>query len=60
MFENKIFRNIFGAKRDEIAGEWRKLHKAELYAFGSFHGNGCNIGTTIAMFETMKKGIFIN
>ena len=32
MFENKVLREIFGAKRDEIAGEWRTLHNAELYA----------------------------
>ena len=31
MFENKVLRKIFGAKRDEIAGEWRKLHKTELH-----------------------------
>ena len=35
MFENKVLRNIFGAKRDEITGEWRILHKAELHAFYS-------------------------
>ena len=35
MFENKVLRKIFGAKRDEIIGEWRKLHKAELYALHS-------------------------
>ena len=23
---------MFGAKRDEITGEWKKLHNAELYA----------------------------
>ena len=28
MLENKILRKIFGAKRDEITGEWRKLHNA--------------------------------
>ena len=32
VFENKILRKIFGAKRDEITGEWRKLHNAELHA----------------------------
>ena len=32
MFENKVFRKIFGAKKDEITGEWRKLHNAELHA----------------------------
>ncbi|KAJ4441989.1 hypothetical protein ANN_11853 [Periplaneta americana] len=32
VFENKVLRKIFGAKRDEVAGEWRKLHNAELHA----------------------------
>ena len=35
MFKNKLYRNIFGAKRDEITGEWRKLHNAELHALYS-------------------------
>ncbi|KAJ4444744.1 hypothetical protein ANN_06541 [Periplaneta americana] len=35
MFENKVFRKIFGAKRDEVIGEWRKLHNAELHALYS-------------------------
>ena len=35
MFESKLLRKIFGAKRDEITGEWRKLHNAELHAFYS-------------------------
>ena len=30
MFENKVLRKIFGAKKDEITEEWRKLHNAEL------------------------------
>jgi hypothetical protein len=25
-FENRLLRRIFGPKRDEVAGEWRKLH----------------------------------
>ena len=32
LFENKVLREIFGTKRDEITGEWRKLHNAELHA----------------------------
>ena len=32
VFENKVLRKIFGAKKDEITGEWRKLHKAEIHA----------------------------
>ena len=35
MFKNKLYRNIFGAKRDEITGEWRKLHNAQLHALYS-------------------------
>ncbi|KAJ4444135.1 hypothetical protein ANN_05924 [Periplaneta americana] len=35
VFENKILRKIFGAKRDEVTGEWRKLHNAELHALYS-------------------------
>ena len=31
VFENRVLRGIFGAKRDELAGEWRKLHNEELY-----------------------------
>ena len=30
MFENGVLRGIFGAERDEVAGEWRKLHNEEL------------------------------
>jgi hypothetical protein len=25
-FENRVLRIIFGPKRDEVTGEWRKLH----------------------------------
>ena len=32
MFANKLLRKIFGNKRDEIIGQWRKLHNAELHA----------------------------
>ena len=35
VFENKVLRKIFGAKRDEITGEWRKLHHVELHALYS-------------------------
>ena len=35
VFENKVLRKIFRAKRDEITGKWRKLHNAELHALYS-------------------------
>jgi len=30
VFENRMLRRVFGSKRDEVAGEWRKLHNEEL------------------------------
>jgi hypothetical protein len=30
IFENRVLRRIFGLKRDEVTGEWRKLHNEEL------------------------------
>ena len=32
VFENRVLRRIFGPKRDEVTGEWRRLHNEELYA----------------------------
>ena len=26
VFENRVLRRVFGPKRDEVTGEWRKLH----------------------------------
>jgi hypothetical protein len=31
VFENRVLRRIFGLKRDEVMGKWRKLHKEELH-----------------------------
>jgi len=28
--ENRVLRRIFGSKRDEVTGEWRRLHNEEL------------------------------
>jgi hypothetical protein len=30
MFENRVLRKIFGPKKEEVTGEWRKLHNEEL------------------------------
>jgi len=30
VFENRVLRRIFGPKRDEVTGEWMKLHNEEL------------------------------
>jgi hypothetical protein len=31
VFENRVLRRIFGPKRDEVTGEWWKLHNEELH-----------------------------
>jgi hypothetical protein len=33
VFENKVLRRIFGSKRDEVTGEWRRLHNKEHNGF---------------------------
>jgi hypothetical protein len=35
VFENRVLRRIFGPERDEVTGEWRKLHNEELHDFYS-------------------------
>jgi hypothetical protein len=30
VFDNRVLRRIFGPKRDEVTGQWRKLHSEEL------------------------------
>jgi hypothetical protein len=31
VFENRVLRRIFGPKRDEVTGGWRKMHNEELH-----------------------------
>jgi hypothetical protein len=31
VFENRVLRRIYGPKRDEVTGEWKKLHDEELH-----------------------------
>jgi hypothetical protein len=35
VFENRVLRRIFGPKRDEVTGGWRKLHIEELHGLYS-------------------------
>jgi hypothetical protein len=34
-FENRVLRRIFGPKRDEVTGEWRRLRKEDLFSLYS-------------------------
>jgi hypothetical protein len=47
VFENRVLRRIFGPKREEVAGGWRKLHNEKL----------CNLYASpniIKMIKSMK------
>jgi hypothetical protein len=35
VFKNRVLRRIFGPKRDEVTGEWRRLHNKDCYALYS-------------------------
>ena len=35
VLENRVLRRLFGSKKDKVTGEWRRLHKEELYALYS-------------------------
>jgi hypothetical protein len=35
ILENKVLKRIFGSEREEVTGEWRRLHNKELYALCS-------------------------
>jgi hypothetical protein len=37
VFVNGVLRRIFGSKRDEVTGEWRKLHNKELRDLYTVH-----------------------
>ena len=42
VFKNRVLRRVFGPKRDEVTGEWRKLHNEELsdlYSCGKIEKN---------------------
>jgi hypothetical protein len=39
VFENRVLRRISGPKRDEVTGQWRKLHNEELHNFYSSPNN---------------------
>jgi hypothetical protein len=49
VFENTVLRRIFGPKRDDVVGGWRKLHNEELHNFSSS-------ASTIRMIKSIRMG----
>jgi hypothetical protein len=46
-FENRVLRRIFRPKRDEVMGDWRKLHNDELH-------NSYSLPNTIRMMKSRR------
>jgi hypothetical protein len=46
VFENRVLRRIFGPKRDEVTGGWRKLHNEKL------HHNLCSSSSIIRIIKS--------
>jgi hypothetical protein len=49
VFENRVLRRIFGPKRDEVTGGWRKLHNEELH----------NLYSSPSVIRMMKSRSFV-
>jgi hypothetical protein len=45
VFENKVLRRIFGPKREEVTGGWRKLHNEEL----------CDLYSSLSIIRIIKS-----
>jgi hypothetical protein len=54
VFENRVLRRVFGPKRDEVTGEWRKLHNEELNDLYSLHS--IEMGKTCGEYGRGKRG----
>jgi hypothetical protein len=47
VFENRVVRRMFGPKRDEVTGGWRKVHNEKLDKF-------CSTPSIIRMIESKR------
>jgi hypothetical protein len=47
VFENRVLRRIFRPKRDDVTGDWRKLHNEELH-------NLCSSPNIIRMIKSRR------
>jgi hypothetical protein len=51
VFQNRVLRGIFGLKREEVTGEWRKLHNEELH---DLYSDLCQIYPSKEIMQTNK------
>jgi hypothetical protein len=50
LFENRMLRRIFGPKRDDVIGGWRKVHNEELH-------NLYSSPSVIRMIKSRRRGL---
>jgi hypothetical protein len=59
VFENWVLRGIFGSNRDEVTGEWRKLHNEELHDLywspNNYTGFQIEMGGACGMYGGQKR-----
>jgi hypothetical protein len=56
VFDNRVLRRIFGPKRDEVTGEWRKMHNEELHnlcEISSSHGGEYDVQSCLLGYTAM-------
>ena len=56
VFQNRVLRKIFGPKRDEVTGEWKKLHNVELYNLYSSPNTGARGGVVVKVLRYKPAG----
>jgi hypothetical protein len=57
VFENRVLRRIFGPKRDEVMGDWRKLHNKELHTLYSSQVEANEVGRVCGMHGRGEKSV---
>ena len=50
VFENMVLRRIFGPRRDEVTGEWRRLHNEELNIVRVIKSRGMRWAGNVALW----------
>jgi hypothetical protein len=56
VFEHRVVRKVFGPKRDEVTGEWRKLHNEEISDLYSLPYIVNIVNTNIGKIEKNEMG----
>jgi hypothetical protein len=56
VFENRVLRRMFGPKRDQVTGEWRKLHNEVLNDLYSLPNIVRVVTTSLWLYQNLQLG----